>query len=105
VTAVNDLLKPTIEGHGGLPCWEQVSRFRRTTASRPTTSTTPGCCAAWTTSWTSRRGPSVHYPSEYRDFDGIMVPTRRRVYVRNPDGSPALRSVSILIDIADATFI
>jgi len=33
-------------------------------------------------------GPAVHYPSEYREFDGIMVPTRRRVYVRNPDGSP-----------------
>ena len=33
-------------------------------------------------------GPGVHYPSAYREFDGIMVPTRRRVYVRNPDGSP-----------------
>ena len=26
-------------------------------------------------------------------FDGIMVPTRRRVYVRNPDGSPVLDSM------------
>ena len=39
-------------------------------------------------------GLAVHYPSEYREFDGIMVPTRRRVYVRNPDGSPLLNSVS-----------
>ena len=25
---MNDLLKLAIEGHGGLPRWEQVSRFR-----------------------------------------------------------------------------
>lgn len=49
-------------------------------------------------------GPAVHYPSEYREFDGIMAPTRRRVYVRNPDGSPARDSVSIAIDITDLTF-
>jgi hypothetical protein len=49
-------------------------------------------------------GPAVHYPSEYREFDGIMVPTRRRVYVRQPGGSPARRSVSIAIDIANVTF-
>jgi len=28
VIAVNDLLKLAIERHGGLPRWEQVSRFR-----------------------------------------------------------------------------
>ena len=49
-------------------------------------------------------GPAVHYPSDYREFDGIMVPTRRRVYVRNPDGSPQLDTVSVAIDIADVTF-
>ena len=49
-------------------------------------------------------GPAVHYPSDYREFDGIMVPTRRRVYVRNPDGSPVLDSVSIAVDVTDVTF-
>jgi hypothetical protein len=51
-------------------------------------------------------GPAVHYPSEYREFDGIMVPTRRRVYVRNPDGSPVLDSVSVAVDVdvTDVTF-
>ena len=44
-------------------------------------------------------GPAVHYPSEYREFDGIMVPTKRRVYVRNSDGSPVRDSVSIAIDV------
>jgi hypothetical protein len=33
-----------------------------------------------------------------------MVPTRRRVYVRNPDGSPARDSVSIAVDIIDVIF-
>jgi hypothetical protein len=41
-------------------------------------------------------GPAVHY--------GIMVPIRRRVYVRNPDGSPVRDSVSIAINIGDVTF-
>ena len=49
-------------------------------------------------------GPAVHYPSAYREFDGIMVPTRRQVYVRNPDGTPARDSVSIAIDVIDVTF-
>jgi hypothetical protein len=49
-------------------------------------------------------GPAVHYPSQYREFDGIMVPTRRRVYVRNPDGSPVRDSVSIAIDVTNVTF-
>ena len=49
-------------------------------------------------------GPAVHYPSEYREFDGIMVPTRRRVYVRNPDGFPVLDSVSVAVDVTDLTF-
>lgn len=49
-------------------------------------------------------GPAVHYPSDYREFDGIMVPTRRRVYVRDPDGSPVRESVSIAIDVHGARF-
>jgi hypothetical protein len=49
-------------------------------------------------------GPAVHYPSEYREFNEIMVPTRRRVYVRNPDESPVLDSTSIAVDVTDVTF-
>jgi len=49
-------------------------------------------------------GPAVHYPSRYRVFDGIKVPTRRRVYVRNPDGSALLDSVSVAIDVDDVAF-
>jgi hypothetical protein len=48
--------------------------------------------------------PAVHYPSQYREFGGTMVPTRRRVYVRNPDGSPVRDSVPVHIGSTDATF-
>ena len=49
-------------------------------------------------------GPAVHYPSRYREFDGIMVPTRRRVYVRNPDGTPVRDPVSVAIEITNVAF-
>lgn len=49
-------------------------------------------------------GPAVHYPSRYREFDGIMVPTRRRVYVRRPDGSPVRDPVSVAVDVTNAAF-
>ena len=49
-------------------------------------------------------GPAAHDPSEYREFNEIMVPTRRRVYVRNPDGFPVLDSTSIAVDFTDVTF-
>ena len=48
--------------------------------------------------------PAVEYPSEYQEFDGVMVPTRRRVYVRNPDGPPQFDSVFISLDVADVSF-
>jgi len=48
--------------------------------------------------------PAVHYPSGYRDFDGIMVPTRRRVYGRDPDGATVLGPVSVAINVTDITF-
>jgi hypothetical protein len=60
---------------------------------------------AWTnpsTSWAAV--PRCTTPSEYREFDGIMVPTRRRAYVRNHDGSPVRDSVSIAGDVTDVTF-
>ena len=47
---------------------------------------------------------AVHYSSDYRDFDGITVPTRRQVYVRNADGSAALGPPSLAIDVTRITF-
>ena len=33
-----------------------------------------------------------------------MVPTRRRVYVRKPDGTPVLDPVSVSVDVTDVSF-
>jgi hypothetical protein len=49
-------------------------------------------------------GPAVHYPSAYRWFDGIRVPTRRRVHVRDADGSADRGPVSVAIDVDHVSF-
>jgi len=36
--------------------------------------------------------------------DRCLVPTRRRVYVRSPEGSSVRDSVSIAVDVTDVTF-
>jgi hypothetical protein len=45
--------------------------------------------------------PTAHYTSDYRDFDGIKIATRRRAYRRKPDGSAMTEMVAVAIDIAD----
>ncbi|WP_406259511.1 hypothetical protein OH779_00505 [Actinacidiphila glaucinigra] len=50
-------------------------------------------------------GPAAQYVSEYKEFDGIMVPTRRRVFRRAADGS-VFRDVELVtIDIESVLFI
>jgi hypothetical protein len=48
--------------------------------------------------------PTAHYMSDYRDFDGIRIPTRRRAYRRNADGTPMTDGIGVAIDIADIRF-
>jgi hypothetical protein len=47
---------------------------------------------------------AVQYPSDYREFDGITVPTRRTVHERNPDASPALGPPWVVVDITRVNF-
>lgn len=49
-------------------------------------------------------GPAVHYPSRYREFDGIMIPTHRVVYLRDADGDPDRSAVAVDIDISNVIF-
>jgi hypothetical protein len=44
---------------------------------------------------------SAQYLHDYRMFDGIMFPTRRRVYRRGPDREPIKDPVIISIDLSD----
>jgi hypothetical protein len=48
--------------------------------------------------------PTAHYTSEYRDFDGIKITTKRRAYRRNTDGAPMQNGIGVAIDIADIKF-
>jgi len=48
--------------------------------------------------------PAAHYVSDYQDVSGIMLPTKRRVFIRQPDNAPALDSVVISIDLSDIRF-
>lgn len=48
--------------------------------------------------------PTAHIMTDYRDFDGIRIATRRRAYRRNPDGTADPSLVAVAIDIADLRF-
>ena len=49
--------------------------------------------------------PVAHYMDAYRECDGIMVPTRRRVFARQPDGRADRSNMSLAIDvIGEVTF-
>jgi hypothetical protein len=48
--------------------------------------------------------PAAHYVSDYQDISGIMIPTKRHVFTRQPDNKPALDSVLISIDLSDIRF-
>jgi hypothetical protein len=47
--------------------------------------------------------PGVHYFSDYRNVSGIMVPTKHRIFPRNPEGQ-AVDPVVVAIDLSDIAF-
>ncbi|MGW7267715.1 hypothetical protein [Streptomyces sp. NPDC054842] len=49
-------------------------------------------------------GPAAHYTSEYKEFGGIMVPTKRRVHPIGEDGAPIRDIELVTIDIDDVVF-
>ena len=49
-------------------------------------------------------GPVAHYTSEHREFDGIMVPTRRRVDPVDPGGNVADEPLVVAIDLDSVKF-
>jgi hypothetical protein len=45
--------------------------------------------------------PVAHYVSEYKDISGFLIPTKRRVFARRPDNTPALNVLTVSIDLSD----
>ncbi|WNO76817.1 hypothetical protein [Streptomyces sp. AM8-1-1] len=50
-------------------------------------------------------GAAAHYCSEHKEFDGILVPTRRRVHPLAEDGTVSRDLELITIDVESALFI
>ena len=48
---------------------------------------------------------AAHYVSELKEFSGIMVPTKRRVFGRQPDGKAVPTPLVVLIDLSEVEFI
>jgi hypothetical protein len=47
--------------------------------------------------------PAAHYCHDHRDVEGLVVPTRRRVYGRRDDGTPDTSLAVVEIDISDVS--
>ena len=48
--------------------------------------------------------PAAHYIYDYREFSGILVPTKRRVFGRRPDGTPVPEPSIVTIDVSNVVF-
>jgi hypothetical protein len=48
--------------------------------------------------------PAAHYVYDYQEFSGILVPTRRRVLGRRPDGTPVPDPLIVTIDLSEVEF-
>jgi hypothetical protein len=48
--------------------------------------------------------PIAHYTHQHRTFDGFVMPTKRTVYRRHPDGTADMAAARITLDIAEAMF-
>ena len=51
-----------------------------------------------------KAGPAAHYTTDHWEVDGIMVPTKHRVYPSNPDGSVNAEPLLVAIDLDDIAF-
>jgi hypothetical protein len=48
--------------------------------------------------------PAAHYVSELQEISGIMVPTKRRVFGRQPDGKAVPTLLVVSIDLSEVEF-
>jgi hypothetical protein len=48
--------------------------------------------------------PAAHYVHEYQEFSGILVPTKRRVLGRRPDGTSIPGPEIVTIDLSEVAF-
>jgi hypothetical protein len=51
-----------------------------------------------------KAGPAVHYTTDHQKVDGIVVPTKHRVYPANADGTANIELLIVSIDLDQITF-
>jgi hypothetical protein len=47
----------------------------------------------------------LNYASEYRDVDGIIIPTKRRIYAYEGDYQPVMEPLLVKIDMSEVTLV
>jgi hypothetical protein len=47
---------------------------------------------------------AAHYVYDHKSFNGIMVPTRRRIHIRGEDGKPQMEPLLVSIDLSNIKF-
>ena len=47
---------------------------------------------------------AAHYLSDYTQVAGIMVPTKHRIFPRNPDGQSLAEPLVVSIDVSEIVF-
>ncbi len=47
---------------------------------------------------------AAHYASDYREVDGIKLPTKHRIYPRTPDGQSLEEPLIVSIDLSEIAF-
>lgn len=87
-------LKVTFPDHIATHCREQIFHFDQAGLLRRHDYTAEVINA----------GPAAHYCDDHREFNGIMVPTRRRVHPLGADGTVARDIELVTIDIDDVLF-
>ncbi|MBP2444535.1 hypothetical protein [Rhizobium leguminosarum] len=48
--------------------------------------------------------PAARYVSEYVQVEGIMVPTKMRIFPRPPDNTPLPEPLIVSVDLSDIRF-
>jgi len=52
----------------------------------------------------SAGSPAAHYVYDHKPFNGIIVPTKRRIHIRGEDGKPPMEPLLVSIDLSNIKF-
>jgi len=93
---MSELLKSALAAHGGLDRWDKLRSIRATLSD--------GLLRRLEYSVDVLGGAkALNYPSDYRDFNGILLPMKRRVYPVDVRRQKVAEPVLVAIDLFEVT--